>query len=90
MSNRFEEAGKRARQETNEELSDKLANVTRFSSDEIKKLLPTPASQESLTQLIAIVNSATTHNEQVAAFKQKIDVCAEASLTLVKAFMKIA
>lgn len=89
MGNRFEEAGKRAAQQTNQELAAELVSVTGLDVDRLNKLFPTPASQENLRQLMDIVKSSTAHNDQVAAFKQRVDTCADVALTLVKAYMKI-
>ena len=44
MSNRFEEAGKRAAQQANQELSGEIASVTGLDTDRLSKLFPTPAS----------------------------------------------
>lgn len=89
MGNRFEDAGKRAAQQTNEALSAEISSVTGFDADRLGKLFPTPASRESLQHLIGIVKASTDHNEQVAKFKERVDSCADVALTLVKAYMKI-
>lgn len=89
MSNRFEDAGKRAAQQTNQDLATEIAGITGLDADRLAKLFPTPASRENLQQLIAIVKSSTNHNDQVAAFKQRVDTCSDVALTLVKAYMKI-
>lgn len=89
MANRFEDAGKRAAQQTNQELSTEILAVTGLDADRLGKLFPTPVARENLQHLIGIVKSSTAHNEQVAKFKERVDACSDVALTLVKAYMKI-
>jgi hypothetical protein len=89
MRNNFDDAADQAANQTNQQLAADISAATGLDQTRLAKLFPTPQSQQNLQNLLSIVKSATSHNEQVAAFKQKVDTCADVGLTLIKAYMKI-
>lgn len=73
MANRFEKLAEEARQKTNEQLADELTRVTPLTQEQLDEMLPTKRDKENLARLMAIVQSATSQNEKVAALRDNID-----------------
>jgi len=73
-ANPFDEAAKTAADKTNQALAGEEAKITTVSWEALKKKLPDPVDQKNLDQLMQIVNSATDHNEKVAALLDNLQV----------------
>lgn len=73
--NPYDDDAKAAADETNKVLAADEAK-TAVSWDAIRKLLPDPIDQNSLNELIRIVNSATDQNEKVASLINNIGTLA--------------
>jgi hypothetical protein len=71
-SNPFDDAAKRAAEATDQELAGEEAKIKPMGWGELKKMLPDPVDQKNLDNLMAIVNSATDHNEKVAVLIKNI------------------
>jgi hypothetical protein len=72
-ANPFRKAAEDAARETDEELAAEEAKAKAVTWDELKKMLPSPVDQQNLDELMQIVNSATAHNQKVAALIQNIE-----------------
>lgn len=88
MGNRFDDASKRAAQQTDQELQTEITGLTSLTQDALTKLFPQRADQEKLRDLLQAVKSATDENMQVAAFREKMESCGHIALRLVKTFVK--
>lgn len=88
MGNRFDDASKRAAQQTDQELQNEICRLSLLSQDDITTLFPKREDQEKLCALIQAVNSATDENSQLIAFREKMGTCASIALRLVKKFVK--
>ena len=73
MSNRFEEAAKRAAAKANSELAEEEAKLTSLTWEDLQKMLPDPIDQEQLDELMKIVQDATDHNVKVAKLIDNIN-----------------
>ncbi|HET8922561.1 MAG TPA: hypothetical protein VFN26_06145 [Candidatus Acidoferrum sp.] len=71
-SNPFESDAKDAAQQTDKELAGAEATLATVTWDELKKMLPSPADQQQLSELMKIVQAATDHNEKVASLIDNI------------------
>jgi hypothetical protein len=56
-----EDAGHR----TDAKLAGELANVSRLTQDEIRRLFPDPADAKNLLELMRIIRAATTRNDKI-------------------------
>ena len=71
--NPFSNAAERAAKKTDEELAGELANLKAVNWSDIRKMLPDPADQQKIGELIAIVKEATDHNVRVAKLINNIN-----------------
>ncbi|MCB4791973.1 MAG: hypothetical protein LHV68_08805 [Elusimicrobia bacterium] len=86
MANRFDDASKKAAQQTDEELSQEIAKVTNLSPERLNALFPIPADKANLKELMDIVNSATDDNNRLNQLRDKIETCGTVALKLLKAY----
>ncbi len=70
--NPFDRAAEDAAKQTNDALKGEDVKVRSITWDQLKEMLPSQMDQQQLNELIKIVNSATDHNERVAALVQNI------------------
>ena len=70
-TNPFEEAARKAAEKTDEQLG--AQQPKGITWEEVQKMLPDPADQERLNELMQIVQAATAHNEKVASLIQNIN-----------------
>lgn len=82
---RFAKAAKEAAAKTNERLGQDLAQRTRLTEAELANLFPEQVDKERLAELLDIVNSATSENEQILRLKKNIDALGAVAIRLVKA-----
>lgn len=87
MPNRFKDAAADAAKQTNAELKDELAKLTRLTEDEIGKLLPTKEDKENLARLLAVVAAATSENQKVAALRSNIEAFGPVVVRVLKQLM---
>jgi len=65
--NPFDTDAEAAARQASETLASTEANLQTVTWDGLKKMLPSPADQKQLTDLMNIVQAATDHNEKVAS-----------------------
>ena len=70
--NPFDDAAKKAADDTNKQVASAEARLTSVNWDQIKKMLPSPMDQQQLDELMKIVQAATDHNEKVASLIENI------------------
>ena len=87
MTNRFTRAAEAAAEKTNVELRDELARLTRLSEADIRRLVPTKEDKERLAQLLAVVGSARTENQKVAALRSSIETLGPVVVRVLKLLM---
>lgn len=71
--NRFRKVAEEAARKTNDKLLDDLARLTRLTDAQLSKLLPEKEDKENLAKLLAVVGSATTQNQKVAALRSNFE-----------------
>lgn len=71
-----------ARQQTDDQFSSTVSNLTRLTSDEIKQLTPTAVDKENFAQLMAIMQDATKSNQQKAEAIKNITALTDIALRL--------
>ena len=73
MPNRFEKIAEKAREKTNKDLSEQLAQHVEISDDELAKMLPTKGDKENFARLMGIVHDQTSQNQKIADLKGNIE-----------------
>ncbi len=80
-----DDAIKGAAKKTDDDLASKISSLTRFTDDEIKKLFPTKADVQRLSELMQIVQASTSEQEKVNRLTKNIASLGGTVLTLLKA-----
>ena len=71
-----------SRRETDEKLADRVASITRLTSEEVKQLFPQSADAKKLAELMKVVKSAEDRNTKIVKLTAKSEEFAGVVLTL--------
>jgi hypothetical protein len=81
---RFTDIMRESADKTNDELDSDISSLTRLKDSEIARLAPTKADKVRLTELLDIVQRASTGNMQKAELQKKIAGYTDLIVGLVK------
>ena len=84
MPNRFEKIAATAREQTNQDLHEQLAEHVEISDDDLANMLPTKGDKENFARLMGIVHDQTSQNQKIAALKGNIDSLGEVLLKVLR------
>jgi len=71
--NKYAAAALRAKLQTDEEYQTVINKLTQVPAAQIEALFPQEADQQKVRELMDLVNSATTRNEQILRLKQNAE-----------------
>ncbi len=83
----FDEISKKAEEEADREVGEKISSVTRMNRSEVKELFPSRDDQKKLAELMQIVKSADEHNEKVNAITKRAEEFSGVVVTLLNKFV---
>ena len=73
---------------TDRQLAGELAKLTPLTEQQVNDLLPTKVEKQRLRQLIKIVNSSASQNEQVATLASSFSELGTVVLKMLTAYLK--
>ncbi|MBB6609994.1 hypothetical protein H7F15_03000 [Pontibacter sp. Tf4] len=71
--NKYAAAALRAKLQTDEEYREVISKLTQVPVAQIEALFPKEADQQKVRELMTLVNSATSRNEQILKLKQNAE-----------------
>lgn len=72
----FDDVLDEAEKQTNDQLKDKIAALTKLTPEDLQKIAPTVADKNALLKLMDIVRSAAEENDKKAAILANIEAFA--------------
>lgn len=78
----FDDILDEAEKQTNEQLKDKIAALTKLTPEDLQKIAPTVADKNALLKLMDIVRSAATDNDKKTAILANIESFANIILNI--------
>lgn len=76
MSDDFDDVLDEAERQTNEQLKDKIAALTKLTDADLQKIAPTIADKNALIKLMEIVRSTASDNDKKARILSNIELYA--------------
>lgn len=87
MTNRYAKAAKKAAELTNKQLSGELAMLGPLNDEKLRELLPKKKDKEAFANLMAVVESETAEDEQLAYMSENIQTVGKVALKVLKYFL---
>lgn len=84
---RYSDAAKRARDLTNKQLGADIASFSKFTSDDIGKLLPAAKDKQAFLALMAEVEKETSIDDKLNFLRNNIETAGKAALQVLKFFV---
>ncbi len=87
MAGRYAKAAKKAAELTNKQLSGEIVMLSPLNDEKLRELLPKKKDKEAFTHLMAVVESETAEDEQLAYLSENIQTAGKAALKILKYFI---